>query len=566
MKKLLILGLFALMLGSANSIAQTLEAEKAHEISKNARKGEIYHFSFNEDTREYLLIYSREKKKETLYDVYKYDYDFNEILHEEIEGTVEARKKYEPAFPTYDDTEKWDNPKVLRVENNFGGDIVLRKGYLTREWAKRVEEKGDWVYTTRYLKYDFVEEEKIKPKYEGKKAEVDERNLGFVKKLAASAAAKLTLVDFMTDEPTIEVTTGPRNFVYPSVWARTKNYTNANGDVVILAQNTQFDMQNKNTLVNYVVLKYSATTLEQLKSSEFTYEYPTFVMFKQHLSDGSMAFIVAPASYVKNNDPNPRNYYYIRVSKDAEIIDNVNFESKGGPWKITSINLTNNDEVYIYGQANAEKKDKEPQKVYQTLDEFDNLQVMKISGHKVDYLTSVSLEEANKLLQKPANQKKSRTFEEDNNYLIASPTITSDGSLLIAGAPKENEALHYFHFDSKGNFRAQYVVNIEDPKKTTLVGLMQFLFENNDGTMTLLIPELVDENKGQQFRYPKTAIIDLTAGDISELNSWGYGKKQEFYLDEGYPTTFVNNGNNLVFFSRDKSNKQIWFGRIKLGR
>lgn len=566
MKKLLILCLLTLFLGSSIVLAQTLEAEKSHEISKNARKGEIYHFSYNDDTKEYLLIYRRDKKKDYLYDIYKYDYDFNEIFHEEVEGTVETRKKYEWVFPTYFEEEGWNNPKVLRVENNWGGDIVLRKGYLTREWKTKVEDRGSYRYTTRYLKYDFNEEEKIKPKYEGEKAEVDDRAPGFVKKMALAASSKLSLVDYMTDEPTVEVTTGPRSFAYPSIWARTRDYASASGDVVVVASNMQYDTQSKNTIVKYVILKYSAETLDQLKSSEINYDYPTFPMYKEHLSDGSMAFIFAPASYTKNTDPNLVNYHYVRVSKDAEVMDNISFDSPGGPWKIYNISLTNDDAVYIYGQASLKDMKKEPQKVYATMDKFDNLQAMKISKHKIDYITSVPMDVVNGQIRTPSNQKKAKPWGPKDFYLVPEPTITTNGDLIISGAFTDNGALHYFQFDNKGDFKTQYIINTDDPKKSSEFGFLHFLFENPDGTMTMLIPEIKDEKKGQQFRYPKTATIDLAANTISDVNSWGYGKKQEFYLDEGYPTTFINDGNELVFFSRDKSEKRIWFGRIKLGR
>ena len=170
--------------------AQTLEIENTHPISKDAKKGELYHFSFIEETQEYLLIYSREKKKKTIYEIYKFDYDFNLLTNETIEGTVETREKYASAFPTYEKEEKWDNPKVLRVENNWGGSIVLRKGYLTKKWATATEYKGDYKYTTRYMKYKFNEEEKLSPIYEGELAEglFDEKLPGFFKKIISCSS------------------------------------------------------------------------------------------------------------------------------------------------------------------------------------------------------------------------------------------------------------------------------------------------------------------------------------------------------------------------------------------
>ena len=70
MKKLIAFSLMIACFGPSVVSAQQLEAENSHELSKTARKGEIYHFSYNEDAREYLLIYCRDKKKDSTYEIY----------------------------------------------------------------------------------------------------------------------------------------------------------------------------------------------------------------------------------------------------------------------------------------------------------------------------------------------------------------------------------------------------------------------------------------------------------------------------------------------------------------
>jgi len=546
--------------------SQTLEVENTHPLSKDAKKGELYHFSFNEDTQEYLLIYSREKKKKTIYEIYKLDYNFNLLENETIEGTTEAREKYISAFPTYEAEEDWDNPSVLRVENNWGGNIVLRKGYLTRKWATATEYKGDYKYTTRYMKYKFNEEEKLSPKYEGELAEglFDEKLPGFFKKIAIKAAKKLTLVDYITDEPVVEITTGAQNFKYASPWAKTRDYASASGDVVVIASNQQSDQKGKKTIVKYVVQKYSAADLSLLKTSEFAFDFPTYPLYKQHLSDGSIGFIFAPASYVKPVDPNLLSYHFVRVTKDAEIVDNIDFETKGGPWQIYSMSLTNNDEVYIFGQASLKKKEKEPQKVTAQLNKFDNLQVMKISDHKVDYITSVTIDELNEKLIIPGNQKKVKKHDDKRYWFAVEPVITSNGQLFLAANSGDMNAVYYYQFDDSGVFQGLYGLKIDKPKNSIEQGLVQLIFENPDKTMTCMIAEVDGEKKGRQLRYPKTSTLDTANHTLSDVQTFGYGK-DKYYLDDGYPITFIDNFGKLTFFGRDKSNKNIWFGRIKLG-
>jgi hypothetical protein len=47
--------------------------------------------------------------------------------------------------------------------------------------------------------------------------------------------------------------------------------------------------------------------------------------------------------------------------------------------------------------------------------------------------------------------------------------------------------------------------------------------------------------------------------------SCGFGKKGEFFLDDMYPTTLIDDGAKVVFFSRDAKDANIWLGRVKLG-
>jgi len=545
--------------------AQTLEAEKTHPLSKDAKKGELFHFSFNEDTNEYLLIYSREKKKDNVYEIYKFDYDFNLLKNETIEGTKGAKEKYTDAFPVYESEGKWNNPSVLRVENNWGGNIVLRKGDLTRKWATSTEFKGDYKYTTRYLKYTFNEKEKISPKYEGELAAgiINEKLPKFFKKLAIKAAKKLTLVDYITDEPAVEITTGAQGYLYKTLWQRDRDYASANGDVVVIASNVQSDEKGKQYYVKYVVSKYSSADLSLLKNDEFTFEYSTHPLFKHHLSDGSVAIIFVPASVYKPLNPNLQQYHYVRISKDAEILDNITFESKGGHWLVTSISLSANDDVYIYGQASLKKKDKEPQKEIPKLNKLDNLQIMKISNHKIDYFTSVTVDEMNEKRVTPGNQKKVKKHDNERYWFAPEPVVTSSDHVFLT-ANSATETVHYYHFDDKGVFQSLYDVKIDETKNAIAHGLVQLIFENPDKSMTCMIAEIEGEKKGRQLRYPKTTTLDINSHTLSDLQTFGIDKK--FYLDDGYPITFIDNNGKLTFFSRDKSNKNIWFGRVKLGK
>ncbi len=566
MKKALCLFLGILFLVPFAIYAQVLESETVQELSKDARKGDLVNFCYNPESRNFVLLFAREKGKKVINEVYQFDYDLKLIGQETLEPAAVQTKFPSAVVVESAPAGTWNNPMVVRTDPAITGQIVLAQGVLTREWAKMVEDKGNYRYTTHYWKYNFEEKQRVTPKFEGL-FPLPEGAPDFVIKMAKKAAEKIVQLAVSTDEPTVEVTTGRQNFVYPSLWSRTRDYAGASGDILIVGRSDQMDYKTKEPKQVFVLLQYSAADLSQKHYETFELEYQQDVAFNQVMPDGSMVLVFAPIGGpgMKGKAPNPSMYFYVRVGKDATLMEKIPFESKGGLWVIQNAVLNNNNEVILYGAAVEKKKDKYFNMAGGKVQTgYDNIQIMKIANGAVSFLTSVNLKDLEAKIKKPGNQKKAESYAGKNFAMSNTCAQTSSGDFLFSGQTADRSALHIFQFGANGVFKGQYVLATEKQMKESPIDYT--LFENPDKqTVTIYLAELTAVDKGRQLKYPRMATINVANAAISNIETYGFGKKGEFFLDDMYPTTLIDDGAKVIFFSRDSKDANIWLGRVKLG-
>jgi len=353
---------FLTLILSSNLKAQELEAEKVHALSKDAKKGYLGSFSYDENAKEYTLIFVREKKKSTVYVTYKYDYDFNQISENEEElSDLEASKKFD--FIDFTE-EEWNNPPVVRIDmDGFNAaQVVLRRGYIQRTWVRAGSyTMGNYVvYMPGHYEYKFIEEEKVKPKVEVE-LQLDPRTPAGIAKLANKMAQKVQGIAYFTDEPGAEVQTGAVHY-HPRMGTfymkRKRSYAEASGDIMILGRqgwNINKDMYNR-----FIILKYGAKDLAQKAETILQFDYIYECISHKFMPDGTLLAVFAPGGVYKNPGPNPnsREFYYVKISPDAEIVEKIKFESPSSKWNINDITMLASGEVYLYGEASNEKNEK----------------------------------------------------------------------------------------------------------------------------------------------------------------------------------------------------------------
>jgi hypothetical protein len=566
--------------------SQVLEMEKTNELSKDARKGDLGSFNYDDAAKQYTLVFVREQKKETIYETMVLDYDFNLISdNSESLSLIEASKKYD--FVDYDE-EKWIDPVVVRVDAlAWGqGNVALRKGTISREWVKPSSTStvsGNYIVTTTvsgYWKYNFNEIDRLTPKIEMSVSDlISPKAPGFVRKMVENQAKKIYLVSYMTDEPSSDIQTG-RRFFFPHAMstaylAPRKAFSAASGDIVVVGK--QVVAWDKYYISRFVALKYAAADFSEKNRTMIEFEYGVDAIYKQILPDHSIALIFAPLpkNLVKPGkpNPNPRAYTFMLIDKDANVKERIEFESPSSKWDIHTIETTPAGELLIYGPASQKKNDAYFAEQYYP--KYDNLQFMKIADGKVAFITATKIEDFAKKMQMPPDMKKIDSYE-CKDLEFGAVVFTSSGDILINGQQAEkgskgNEVkygdIYLFQFGADGNLKAQYGYKLaETNKDATSQPTLDAEFENPDGTLSWLVYEIAGVEKDRVLMYPQMAKIDLQSVNISKVATFGVSKKEAYYVDNSHPIVPIDNNTKLVFFGTDKKDKVLWFARVGLSK
>ena len=504
-------------------IAQTLEAENTYEITGKSKRGALGDVTYDSEKGIYTLIYvTKANDRKAKFQVYTFDKDFNFLNMEEEEIEFEkARTRY--SWFTYQG--ELYTTEGLYVEPNLVGTLVLKK--------KRITYKYDWFLLGYYKEVDILE--KLKPKSdEGK---------------------KYNYYSHAEDEVT--------------------------GEVLILCgvkDNINKDADPYRQSKEFVVLKVNQD-VDIVSEASFKFDYPMTLAFSRYIENteggvAGMSFVFAPMGGPGMNkvaDPNIYNFAYVSVDAEPEVVDNIPFESYSSFWKIDEMVVDEgNGDIYLFGPS-AKGKDKYYNVLLHT-NKFEAVQLMKVSDHKVAYFTETDLDEFESKLKKPADQKKSPSYE-GKKFQIATYKIASNGDFFVAGqnfdpsneGPKFKDIIG-FHFDGNGVLKAQYSVDTkENNKDSKAFGTEQLFIEGADGKkMYWLQQEIVGiaQARGKMLAYPSIGSVMMEDGAIS--NFAAYGGEEGYYLDPTFPFLETEKGNRLVFFGSDKKGKEIWFARVKL--
>jgi hypothetical protein len=207
-------------------------------------------------------------------------------------------------------------------------------------------------------------------------------------------------------------------------------------------------------------------------------------------------------------------------------------------------------------------------------------QLCKITGSKVDYITTTDLDEFESKLKAPPSQKKSPSYRGKRFHFTAAD-VYGDGSIVICGqnyekkqkAPKSWRDVIMFYFDGNGKLKAQYGVRREENNKYAKLAATQQLITDGKNTIYWTVMEMDGirtEREGKvkavkALIYPNVARIDPVTGDISDFVQFGTeGGKPKYYLHNGNPILPMSEENAIVYLGVDKPGKVLWFGKMIL--
>jgi hypothetical protein len=176
----------------------------------------------------------------------------------------------------------------------------------------------------------------------------------------------------------------------------------------------------------------------------------------------------------------------MRIDKDANMKERIEFESPSSKWDINNIELTDGGDLFVYGPASQKKND---EYYAETGKKYDNFQFMKISGGKIAFTTATKLDEFEKKLQAAPNMKKIDSYT-GKDFEFGNMIFTSTGDIFLNGQEAESGPkgkgtkygnIYLFQIGSDGNLKAQFGYKMQESgKEAESVATINSEFENPD--------------------------------------------------------------------------------------
>jgi hypothetical protein len=545
--------LLVCLLGFGTMQAQKNELEKSYEFENRSKKRTLAWANYDEQAKKYSMVYVTPAKKENfMFESYEFDEDFNLVnkSNEEI-GLKAAEEKFKFVK---DEEEAGGQATVLTVENNFGSQLVIKKGFITRTYSTAERYAGGGgTWSTTYASTKFNETDKVKPKsLEGR---------------------KVSLIAFQTDQPQLNVTTGT-GYGFASSFQRQRKFSEATGDVLVVGMiNPDLFTKEEKEPTNkfFTIMNFSAQTLEMKKETKFNFEHPKVLVYHEQLPDGDLALVFAAQGYAnlpKKKDPDGLSYSFVRITKDGDIRERIDFKSLSAKWAVSGMSLQRNGDLYVYGPA-AEEKDSYYDKMAGK-QKYEQFLMMKLSGGKIAYYAATGKDDFEKLLKKSQAQKRASSYE-CKPFTEDEVVELPNGETLLKGQITWNDGsgmryydLLLFHFDKDGKLRAQYASNTEFKDGTPInAASPQYFIPSKDGKeVSWLILEMRDmTTEGKPLRGAKAGIININDATVAGLEDAG---KKDHYLDTAFPFFISSDGARITTISGDNAGRSVVLGRIGL--
>ena len=353
----------------------------------------------------------------------------------------------------------------------------------------------------------------------------------------------------------------------------------------------------------------------------------------------------------KVKDPQTTNYTYVRLNTKGEILEKFNFQSPTNAWRVLGA-YEHEGSVFLYGSANnkdadskyinqvykttlvpttsADEKEKEESaaestgfsaiksgfavlggtadfgttqsKIDLVLDElkYTNFQIGKISHGKFDFLSAPSIDDFEKLKEKPANQRKYVEFD-GKSFVINGISFSSTGDIFVNGQDfkkvknkRSYKGVYMFHFGSTGELKRNYGVFLDQSKTSGFfnnspltsdnIASRSFIQESSDGQnlywMMRMAKSIHKEshttytdyiNNSKTITTTWTPLYSMEYGSIniankqlSDFNTLGESEKKKFYLYPNINSTRI--GNFSLFFSETEKGDKILLSRVDLSK
>jgi hypothetical protein len=526
--------------------AQKLALEKTYEITGKSKRGYLDEVAYDPASKQTKLSFVTRvagnftgNKTKVKYQEYNFDKDFNFLNMEEKED-VYRNKKY-----------KGDDYTVegISVENNMTGTLVLRKKLISYHW--------DWFFGGYKKKIKLLD--KVKPKDDSgnkymllKKFENDENGDVVVMVMARGKGANyLEYVLLKIDNQLNVEVTDRFEFEAPQAIAASYLITNINS------------VEDDDS-----ALDEEAEASEGDDSDE-----------QGDLSTSDVGMIFASVSAGKKGKSDPHDYTFVHINNQGKVVNRVPIKTGASVWAINQM-ITTGESIYLMGPANDGKFFDQVNMADVEGMKWKLFQLCKITGKKVEYITTTDLDEFESKLKTPPSQSKTPSYRGKRFHFTAAD-VYGDGSIAICGqnyekkqkSPKSWRDVIMFYFDGNGKLKSQYGVRREENNKYAKMVPTQQIITDGQKTIYWTVMEMDGvrtEREGKvkavkALIYPNVARIDPVTGDISDFVQFGTENgKPKYYLHNGNPILPMSEENAMVFLGVDKPGKVLWFGKVVL--
>jgi len=224
----------------------------------------------------------------------------------------------------------------------------------------------------------------------------------------------------------------------------------------------------------------------------------------------------------------------------------------------------NSDDAYFYGPTTK-----------------SNFQILKVSDHKIAYLTETPYSEFTAKFVRPPSQKKGEPYG-GKEYFISNHKLLSDGSIIISGQNWDKGGMmntmskmsgdgtnvrytdcFTLYFDPSGKVGGHYSYYTTNDKwmANDFPNIQYFFTGKTPGNIYWLV--VPGQPFGFKYYPPLITKIDKNKGtieDFKDINDFS-GRKSKYLLDYNFPFIETEDG-KIVFFGR--SDDSIWFAKFRL--
>ncbi len=559
---LLFLGVILLSINLSHAQISYMQNEVAHQISNKAEQGYLGNVDIDEATKEIKLSFvTALKSKKIKVEKYVFDYDLNfkTSEKEEFDYAKDVKAKY-----------KWFKFRNEEVEKIIGvtaeptmmGNLVFKQKEITNYWS--------W-FSGGY-RTDVKTTDKLKPKN-------DEGN---------------------------------------KYYYRSHFDNDLTGELLALVSPKYGPKQASKMQEEFSVLRVNKN-LEIVSTTELNFPHPQWMIFSGRFTgtegaeyNGDYAVVFAPHDMmgVKNPDPNPTQYTYVRISPEGKIVEKINFETKATKWMISGI-YEKDGVTTIYGAGFKIGKPKDAYanfKNYAPVEKgFDNFQIVGIKNGKVQYVSAPDLSEIGSKTVAPAGQKKAKEYNGGRLRVTGIQTATNGDAMIMAQMLTYNMASQamvfkdfiVFHFNTGGDLKKVYsidtpakggIYNTTDPVSSPSTRPSSSeIFLSEDGKsaywMTGLVTKVDKSSVSYYFLNEKTTTwtpreqlligrIDLQNNVMDEISTVGDGAKgkKDFFLRSDIRYVPFGDGSKLLIIGEDrmslgvfsKNDNYIYLGKMDL--